>query len=138
MVGVPRSKPGHAPGYTGHTFLRLLKQAGFKGSIHPVNPKADVIDGVKAYPGVTAIPEAVGLAIVAVPVLSVTQVHERDVKAGIANLRIATASFSETGEAKGREMEEKARDTALKGGLRVVGPNCLGYHVPSARMQMCG
>lgn len=136
IVGVPRSEANHPPGYTGYTFLRLLKQAGFEGNVYPVNPKADIVQGVKAYPAVTAIPETPDLVIVAVPVAAVAQVLRDCVKAGVVNVQIATAGFSETGEAKGVEAEQEVRHIAIRGGLQVVGPNCLGYHVPSARMQM--
>jgi acyl-CoA synthetase (NDP forming) len=136
IVGVPRSEANHPPGYTGFTFLRLLQQAGFEGRIYPVNPKADVIQELKAYPAVSALPERVDLVIVAVPVAAVASVLRDCVKAGAVNVQIATAGFSETGEAAGREAEREVRDIAIGGGLQVVGPNCLGYHVPSARMQM--
>ena len=136
IVGVPRSEANHPPGYTGYTFLRLLKQAAFEGHIYPVNPKADVIEGLKAYPTVSAIPEQVDLVIVAVPVAAVYQVLKDCVKAGAINVQIATAGFSETGEANGIKAEQELRDIAIRGKLQIVGPNCLGYHVPSARMQM--
>ncbi len=136
IVGVPRSEANHPPGYTGFTFLRLLQQAGFEGRIYPVNPKAEVIQGSKAYPTVSAIPETPDLVIVAVPVAAVASVLRDCVEAGALNVQIATAGFSETGEAGGREAEREIRDIAIGGGLRVVGPNCLGYHVPAARMQM--
>lgn len=136
IVGVPRSDANHPPGYTGLTFLRLLKQAGFRGRIYPVNPKASMIEGFKTYPSLTSIPEPLDLVIVAVPVASVAQVLEDCATVRALNVNICTAGFSETGEARGKEMEGRIRDIALKGGLRVVGPNCLGYHVPSARLQI--
>ncbi len=136
IVGVPRNEGNHPPGYTGYTFLRLLQQAGFEGRIYPVNPKADVIGGLKVYPRVSAIPEEVDLVIVAVPVASVPEVLEDCLAARTVNVQIATAGFSETGEPSGRAMEARVREIAIRGRLNVVGPNCLGYHVPSSRMQM--
>ena len=136
IVGVPRSELNHPPGYTGLTFLRLLRKGGFEGRIYPVNPKASEIEGLKAYPSVTSIPEPLDLVIVAVPVVAVPGVLEDCSAAGALDVHIATAGFSETGLAEGRDMEARTRDIALRGGLRVVGPNCLGYHVPSAHMQM--
>lgn len=136
IVGVPRNEGNHPPGYTGYTFMRLLQQAGFEGRIYPVNPRADFIEDLKAYPAVSAIPERVELVIVAVPLVAVPQVLEDCVAAGVVNVQIATAGFSETGEQSGREMEARVREIALKGNLNLVGPNCLGYHVPSSRMQM--
>ena len=78
-----------------------------------MNPKADAIDSVKADPGVTPIPEAVGPAIVALPMLPVTQVHEGGVKTGIVNVQIATAGLSETDEAKGSRKWRKRLEMLL-------------------------
>jgi len=136
IVGVPRNEGNHPPGYTGYTFLRLLQQAGFEGRIYPVNPKAEVIADLKVYPRVSAIPEQVDLVIVAVPMGAVPGVLEDCVAARAVNVQIATAGFSETGEQAGREMEDRVKEIAVRGRLNVVGPNCLGYHVPSSRMQM--
>ena len=136
IIGISRSEGNHPPGYTGNTFLSLLQKAKFEGRIYPVNPNASVIAGLKAYPSVKAIPEPLDLVIVTVPATAVPQVLEDCVAAKAVNVHIATAGFSETGEAAGREIEARVREIALRGGFRLVGPNCLGYHVPSARMQM--
>jgi GNAT superfamily N-acetyltransferase len=51
----------------GNSLLRNLLSGGFTGSVYPVNPKADAVAGVHAYPTVLAIPEPVDPAVVAVP-----------------------------------------------------------------------
>ena len=61
LVGVPRGMK------MGKVFFTGLLDQGFEGNIFPVNPKVDEIDGFKAYPNVSAIPEPVDLAIVLVP-----------------------------------------------------------------------
>ncbi|MGY8990703.1 MAG: CoA-binding protein, partial [Rhodospirillales bacterium] len=43
----------------GNTFLRRIKDYGFKGDIYPIHPKADEIDGYKAYPSVADTPKPV-------------------------------------------------------------------------------
>ena len=48
---------GHAPGYDGYMLFRILLDSGFRGRVYPINPKASDIDGVKAYPNVTSVPE---------------------------------------------------------------------------------
>lgn len=136
IVGVPRSAENHPPGYTGLTFMRLLQTGGYKGRIYPINPKADEINGVKSYPNVQALPEKVDLAIVAVPVQAAIPVLEDCAAAGVRDVILATAGYTETGEADGKAMEEKVREVAMRAGLRLVGPNCLGYHVPASGMQM--
>lgn len=136
IVGVSRNDDSKHPGYTGVGLLRILRQAGFQGSIYPVNPKASVIDNVKVYPSVTSIPEPLDLVIITVPPAAVPQVVKDCVSAKALNVQICTSGFGETGQAEGKKLEEEIRETALKGNLRVIGPNCMGFQIPSINMQM--
>jgi acyl-CoA synthetase (NDP forming) len=136
IVGVSRDDRNPPPGYTGLTVLRLLKENGFPGRLYPVNPNATVIDGIPAYPSIRSLPEPADLVIVTIPAVGLPQVLEDCVATGTANVHICSAGFSETGEAEGKAVEEKVMEIASKGHLRIVGPNCLGYHVPSAKLIM--
>jgi len=124
------------PGYTGLMLFRMLRESGFEGRVYPVNPKANEIDGVKAYPSVSDVPEPLDLVTITVPAAVVPQVLEDCVAAGALNVQITTAGFSETGEAEAKELDERIRGIASRGGLRVIGPNCMGFHIPSVRMTM--
>lgn len=125
VVGVPRSpKPGQL-------FLRaLLDPGGYRGRIYPVNPNAEDILGLRCYPSVTALPEAVDLAIIAVPAAAAISVvgecAERRVKAAI----VFTAGFSELATDEGRAREAELVAVARRGGVRLVGPNCMGVYAP--------
>ena len=136
IVGVSRSADSAAPGYTGLGILRIFRQAGFQGAIYPVNPNASVIDGVKVYPNVTSIPEPLDLAIITVPPAVVPQVVQDCVTAKVLNVQICTSGFGETGQAEGKRLESEIREIALRGNLRVIGPNCMGFQIPSIHMQM--
>ncbi|MBX9595792.1 MAG: CoA-binding protein, partial [Roseomonas sp.] len=46
--------------------VELLRRFGFPGAIYPVNPRAAEVQGLRAYPSVTDLPEAPDLAIIAV------------------------------------------------------------------------
>ena len=61
VVGAPRGMK------TGTVFLMALLEQGFPGPIYPVNPQAEEIHGIKAYPRVADIPGPVDLAIILVP-----------------------------------------------------------------------
>jgi len=136
IVGVSRDDLNPPPGYTGLKILRLLKGAGFAGRLYPINPKATTISDTRVYPNITAVPEPLDLVIVTVPAQGVPQVLGDCVAAGAANVHICSAGFGETGEAEGKAIEGKLMDIASRNHLRVVGPNCLGYHVPSAKLIM--
>jgi acyl-CoA synthetase (NDP forming) len=119
-----------APG--GASFITSHEQLGFRGRIYPVNPKASEVLGYKTYPTVSSIPETVDLVIVAVPAQVLPGVLEDCIKANAKNIHAFTAGFEETGEKEGIELGKKVREIAEHGGLRIIGPNCMGLYVPSA------
>ncbi len=124
VVGVPR---GPRPG---QLFLQALLNPGYRGRIYPVNPNAEEILGLRCYPSVTSLPEAVDLAIIVVPAAVAASVvadcGERGVKAAV----VFTAGFSELGTDEGRAREAELLAVARRGGVRLVGPNCMGVYVP--------
>ncbi len=136
VVGVSQRRGTNAPGLTGLRILRILRGAGFEGSLYAINPKVREIDGLEVYPSVTEVPETLDLVIIATQAARVPRVLEDCVAAQVANVHICSSGFSETGEAEGRILEDEAREIAVRGGLRVIGPNCMGFHVPSARIKM--
>lgn len=62
IVGVPRKDDR----FGGGSFLKKFIECGFPGTLYPINPKADEIQGLKAYPDLAALPETPDLAIVSV------------------------------------------------------------------------
>ena len=115
------------------TLLNLLG-LGYKGRIYPINPKTNEIQGLKVFPSVSAIPEKPDLVIVAVQARLVPEVLRDCVKAGALNVHVMTSGFGETQQEEGKKLQEEVRQIALQGGLRLIGPNCMGIHVPSARV----
>jgi len=136
IVGVSQQSAMNAPGYTGMRILRLLQEEGFEGSLYPVHPKGGEIAGLAAYRSVTEVPEALDLVVVATQAARVPKVLEDCVEAQAAYVHVCSSGFSETGEAEGRILEDEIREIAERGALRVIGPNCMGFHVPSAGIKM--
>jgi acetyl coenzyme A synthetase (ADP forming)-like protein len=112
------------PATVGHQVLRNLLAGGFVGPVYPVNPGAPHVASVKAYPTVLDVPDAVDLAVVAVPAAAVLDVIEQCGRKGVAGLVVLTAGFDEV-EGHG-EAQAALRDRAHRHGMRLVGPNCLG------------
>ena len=54
-------------GTIGHALVRNLLAADFAGPVYPINPQATAVAGVRAYPTVSAVPDPVELAVIAVP-----------------------------------------------------------------------
>jgi len=124
IVGVPRRMNA------GKIFLVALKEQGFPGRIYPVHPEAQEIDGFKAYPTVTAIPGPVDLAIIQVPIHSTLEVVRECAAKGVKGAVLYTAGYKETGTDKGKEEEEELARFARSSGMRIIGPNCMGFYVP--------
>jgi acetate---CoA ligase (ADP-forming) len=109
----------------GSSVVKNLFRAGFTGAIYPVNPGARSVRSIPAYPTVSAIPEAVDLAVIVVPKEAVFGAIEDCAKKGVKGVVVITAGFRETGE-EGRLLEERLRDFVRSKGMRLVGPNCMG------------
>ena len=107
--------------------IRYLRAAGFAGRIHPVNPKHREVQGLPAFPHVSAVPDAVDLAVVAVPAPSVVETVEACAARGVRAAVVFSAGFAETG-AEGRRRQRRLAAVAAETGLRVLGPNCLGVY----------
>ncbi|MBM9477481.1 GNAT family N-acetyltransferase [Nakamurella flavida] len=121
------------PRKLGHAVLVNLLRGGFTGPVYPVNPDALSVQGVRAYPSVTDIPDPVDLAVVAVPAASVSEVVQACREKGVHGLVVMTAGFADAsgsteGGADGGGAAAQRRMVALAraSGMRVLGPNCLG------------
>jgi len=112
-------------GSIGRQILHQLIDYDFKGKLFPVNPQADYIHSIKAFPSVSAIPDPVDLAIIVVPRDAVLEVIDDCSKKGVKGLIVITAGFKETGEEGGRA-EAQLIARVERYGLRMIGPNCMG------------
>ena len=109
----------------GSQLLDRLVQAGFTGSIHPVNPNVRTLRRRTAYPSVAAVPGQVDLAVIAVPAHAVLEVVDECAEAGVKALLVVSSGFAEEGRDGARLQAELLR-RARNAGMRVVGPNSFG------------
>jgi len=116
-------------GAIGGIVLRNLLEAGYRGKLHAVNPKYDTVFGVRCHADVSGLPAGVELAVVATPAASVPGVIEACGRAGIRAAVVITAGFAEAGAA-GRVLQDDMMAAARRGGVRIIGPNCLGIMRP--------
>jgi len=120
------------PGKIGNIILKNVVASGYPGRVFPINPKETEIEGLPAYPSVTRVPEAVEVAVIAVPAPRVLPVVAECGAVGVKHLIVISAGFKETG-AEGNALEKELVSTARRYGMRVVGPNCVGImdtHTP--------
>ncbi len=113
------------PGKLGWNVFTNLVSHNFKGKLYPINPKADEIHGLKAYPRISAVPEPVDVAIILVSAGMTTDVVEECCKCGVRYIVVESAGFAELGP-DGKKIEMAMLEIADKYGVRLLGPNCSG------------
>ncbi len=119
-------------GRVGRTVLWNLISNPFGGTVYPVNSRHKQVLGIKAYPDVSSLPEAVDLAVIVTPAPTVPGVIGECVAAGVKGAIIISAGFKEAGEA-GVELERQIAELA-RGKMRLIGPNCLGVMRPATHL----
>ncbi|MBW2179721.1 MAG: CoA-binding protein [Deltaproteobacteria bacterium] len=114
----------------GNSFLEGAIKLNFKGKLYPVHPTAESILGLTAYKSILDIPDEVDLVIFSVPHSVVLKVMEECVEKKVKFVHLFTAGFSETGLEENISLEKQLISMAKKGGVRVIGPNCMGLYCP--------
>ena len=97
----------------------------FEGKLYPINPKAEEIHGIKAYPRISDVPEPVDVAIILVSASVTPDVVKECCNCGIKYIVVESAGFAEMGE-EGRRLEQEMKAIADSYGVRLLGPNCSG------------
>ncbi|WP_405970247.1 GNAT family N-acetyltransferase [Streptomyces sp. NBC_00988] len=130
VIGANRS-----PLTIGHEIVANLLRGGFRGSVFPVNPRAEQVAGARSYPNVRELPEVPDLALVAVRAEAVPDVVRECAEAGVKAVVVVSTGFGETG-VEGRATELELARFARASGMRLVGPNCMGVvnTTPAARL----
>ncbi|MBM4463417.1 MAG: acyl-CoA synthetase [Chloroflexi bacterium] len=115
-------------------FLDNLLHFKYEGKLYPVNPKFDQISGLRAYPSVRDIPGPVDLVTSLVPASATPQLLQDCVVKKVKAVQLFTAGFDETGEQEGGRLQEELVRIARSGGVRILGPNCVGIYCPESRI----
>ncbi|MBW2086902.1 MAG: CoA-binding protein, partial [Deltaproteobacteria bacterium] len=121
---------GASDGGRGGGFITPLQELSYQGKIYPVNPKYPEIMGLKAYPRVRDIPGPVDYVISSIPASEVLGLIEDCAQKGVKAVHLYTARFSETGRKDAADLEIEILRQARKGGIRIIGPNCMGVYYP--------
>lgn len=130
IVGSP-SQPAANQG--AGVFLDALISFGYTGAIYPVNPKATEIRGHRTFPDFRSLPQTPDMVICCIPASLVPGLVEDCVKRGVKAISIYTAGFGEANP-DGRRIQQEMADLARRGGMRLIGPNCMGLYCPRSRL----
>lgn len=118
------------PGTVGRSVFSNLLESKFPLKLYAVNPGQDEVLGIRTHKRIADIPEAVDLALVVTPAQTVPSIIGECVDAGVRSAVVISAGFREQGPA-GAQLEKEIQKHLLRGSLRLVGPNCMGFMNPT-------
>ncbi len=113
------------PDSVGGAVLRNLLRSGFAGKLYAVNRAAREVQGMRVQHSIEQVPGELELAVIAVPAAAVLAVARECAARGVRALVVLTAGFRESGP-EGAERERELLEICRDGGIRLIGPNCLG------------
>lgn len=108
-----------------NTYMNL-RAGGFTGRMVMVNPRRRVVHGEPAVPSLRSLDSPVDLAYVMVGPDHILDVVDDAAAAGVRQMVVLTAGFSETGDA-GRALERALEERVRAAGITVLGPNGNGF-----------
>ena len=126
------------PGTLGEITCRNLREGGFKGSVHLVNPRHETVDGVRCLASVRDLPGPVDLAVLLTPAAVTPDVLAQCGEKGVRGAVVAAAGFREGGE-EGARLEQQLLEATRRHGIRFLGPNSQGLLRTDTRLNAaCG
>ena len=114
------------PGKVGAVPVRYLVEHGYHGEVYPINAGARQVQGLAAFASLRAVGRPIDLAIFAIPASGADAALDDAIAAGVRNIVMFSAGFAELGE-QGVAAQSAFADKARAAGIRVLGPNCLGF-----------
>lgn len=115
----------------GNRFISHLREAGFDGEIYPIHPHEATIEGFEAYRSLAATPRPIDYAFIAVSAERVPALLAA-AQGRVRFAQVMSSGFAET--EGGRELERSLVEAAREGGMRLLGPNCMGTHSARGRL----
>ncbi len=112
-------------GKIGNSVMKNLINGGYEGEIYPIHPRAEEVEGRKAYTSVTEIDGQVDVAVFCIPAPLVPRVLEEVGQKEIPGAVLIPSGFAEVGE---EELQQQALDVARKHNIRLMGPNIYGFY----------
>jgi len=99
---------------------------GYNGKVYPINPKYKELQGIPCYPDIQSIPYHFECLIYFIPARFILDTIKQAAKKGVRAIIIESAGFAEVGK-EGEQLQKDAVALANSLGIRLWGPNCMGY-----------
>jgi acyl-CoA synthetase (NDP forming) len=112
----------------GYIVLTNVRATGFSGGVYGISRRLKDIQGIPCVPDVTALPEQVDVAFLAIPAEAAVQAVRDCARAGMKAVIVGSAGYAESLDAGGAERQRELQRIATEEGIRIVGPNCNGIY----------
>jgi acetyl coenzyme A synthetase (ADP forming)-like protein len=112
-------------GKIGNSVMKNLINGGYEGAIYPIHPRAEEVEGRKAYPSVTAIDGPIDIAVFCIPAPLVPRVLEEVGEKKIPGAILIPSGFAEVGE---DALQAQTVEVARRHNIRLMGPNIYGFY----------
>jgi acyl-CoA synthetase (NDP forming) len=119
----------------GNDVIRSMQTDGYKGTIYPINSREEKILGLPVYRSVLDVPEPIDLAVITIRAEQVPGAMQECSQKGIKGAVLISAGFAETGS-RGQALQNEVVRIARQGGIRFVGPNCMGIYSGTASLNL--
>ena len=105
----------------------IANAARYNGTIYRINPRYDKIGDDPCYPSVKALPESPDCVVLSVPQSAVEAAVLECVEARVGGIVVFASDYAETGKPEGVAAQARLTAIARKSGVRIIGPNCIGF-----------
>ncbi|AOB33924.1 hypothetical protein AKI39_21490 [Bordetella sp. H567] len=115
----------------GNKFIQRLRAAGYAGKIYPIHPTERELEGLPAYPSLADTPEPIDYAFIAIPADAVPPLLASAAHR-VRYAQVMSSGFGEGG--RGGGLRDALLAAVRQGGMRLLGPNCMGIYSPAGRV----
>jgi len=124
------------PNSPGNDMLRMVRQAGFKGAVYPVNPKYDSVEDFRCYSSLGALPERVDHVVMSIANARLEEALDEAIAHGARAATIFASGYLENdGDPP---LVKRIASKARKAGMAICGGNCMGFYNDEAGFWAAG
>lgn len=124
-------------GKFGGRILHYLLHHAYAGELFLVNASRSHVSGLRAFATLDELPITPEVVVICVPQRHVKGVVESAGRMGVRIAVVVSNGFADTGDDAGREREQELVALARRSGLRLVGPNCMGFVAAATGAVVC-
>ena len=113
-------------GKPGYALVKNIRENGYDGTVYPINPNADEIQGLTAYASIADVPTDVDTALFVVPGQIIPKIVPACAEKGVTSIVVVSAGFGEAVDEERQAMQAEIAETCAEHGIRAIGPNTTG------------